>query len=120
MSSEPTSVAAVSGEEEAQRASDQDRQIEKLRARRTEVRRRITITVSEIAKVLSRVGTRTSLDALVLQAQDLLLKSHKLTDQLCEFKDKVDTASEYQSQLEYQRSVQDAKEDVMNFAAELF
>ena len=112
--------STLSGEEEAQRAADSDRQIEKLKARRSEIRRRITITCSEIAKILKRVGSRTSLNTLVSQAEDLLLKSEKLNNQICAFKDKVDTAKEFQSQLEYQRAVQDSKEDVLNYSQELF
>ena len=110
----------ISGEEEAQRTADSDRQIDKLKARRSEIRRRITITCSEIAKILKRVGSRTSLNALVSQAEDLLLKSDKVNNQICAFRDKVDTAKEFQSQLEYQRAVQDAKEDVLNYTQELF
>ena len=108
------------GEEEAQRGADSDRQIEKLKGRRAEIRRRISITCSEIAKILKRVGSRTSLNRLVEQAEELLLKSEKLNNQLCAFKEKVDTAKEFQSQLEYQRAVQDAKEDVENYSQELF
>ena len=118
MSTEPTTM--MSGEEESQRGADHDRQVEKLKVRRSEVRRRITLTCSEIAKVVKRVGSRTSLRALVEQAEDLLLKSAKLTDQMCAFRDKVDTAAEFKSQLEYQRIVQDAKEDAENFSLELF
>lgn len=114
------SLTILSGEEEAHRAADSDRQIEKLKTRRTEIRRRITITCNEIARILKRVGSRTSLKILVTQAEELLYKSEKLNDQLCMFKDKVDTTKEFQSQLEYQRAVQDAKEDVQNFSDELF
>ena len=110
----------LTGEEEALRAADTDRQLEKLRARRTEIRRRITLTCNEVAKIIKRVGSRASLKALVVQAEELLLKSEKLNDQICAFKEKVDTAKEFQSQLEYQRAVQDAKEDVENFTIELF
>ena len=119
MSTEELSPIAT-GEEEAHRSADAEHQIEKLKLRRSEVRRRITITCSEIAKILKRVGSRTSLNRLVEQAEDLLRKSEKLNNQLCAFKDKVDTAKEFQSQLEYQRSVQDAKEDVENYSQELF
>jgi len=114
------SPAPLVGEEEAQRTADSDRQIEKFKTRRAEIRRRITITCAEIAKILKRVGSRQSLNILVTQSQDLLLKSEKLTNQICAFKDKVDTAKEFQSQLEYQRAVQDAKEDVLNYSEELF
>ena len=110
----------LTGEEEALRAADTDRQLEKLRARRTEIRRRITLTCNEVAKIIRRVGSRASLKALVVQAEELLLKSEKLNDQICAFKEKVDTAKEFQSQLEYQRAVEDAKEDVENFSIELF
>ena len=110
----------LTGEEEALRAADTDRQLEKLRARRTEIRRRITLTCNEVAKIIKRVGSRASLKALVVQAEELLLKSEKLNDQICAFKEKVDTAKEFQSQLEYQRAVEDAKEDVENFSIELF
>jgi len=114
------SIIVLSGEEEALRGADSDRQIEKLKARRAEIRRRITITCNEIARIVKRVGSRTSLNTLVGQADELLSKSQKLNDQLCMFKDKVDTAKEFQSQLEYQRAVQDAKEDVLSFSDELF
>ena len=110
----------VSGEAESFRAADHDRQIEKLKARRAEHRRRITLNCNEIAKILKRVGSRTSLDTLVAQSKTLLWKSEKLTDQLCVFKDKVDTAQEYLSQLEYQRAVEDARQDVDMFSDELF
>ena len=102
----------MSGEEESQLSADHERQIEKLRVRRAEHRRRITLTCNEIAKVLKRVGSKTSLDTLVGQAVDLLSRSENLTNQLCVFKDKVDTAQEYKSQLEYQRAVEDARQDV--------
>ena len=118
MSTESTAI--TSGEEESQRSADYDRQVEKLKVKRNELRRRITLTCSEIAKVLKRVGSRTSLSVLVAQAEDLLLKSEKVNDQLCAFKDKVDTAKEFQTQLEIQRMVQDAKEDVQNFSHDLF
>ena len=118
MSSE--SAIIVSGEEESFRSADHDRQIEKLKARRAEHRRRITLNCNEIAKVLKRVGSRTSLDTLVAQSKSLLNKSEKLTDQICVFKDKVDTAQEYLSQLEYQRAVEDARQDVAMFSDELF
>ena len=118
MNSETSTI--LSGEEEALRSADTDRQLEKLRARRQEIRRRINLTCNEVAKIIKRVGSRKSLAALVAQADDLLLKSEKLNDQICAFKEKVDTAKEFQSQLEYQRAVQDAKEDVENFSNELF
>ena len=113
-------AAILSGEEEAIRAADADRQLEKLKIRRSEVRRRITLTCNEVAKIIKRVGSRASLNTLIVQAEELLLKSEKLNDQICAFKEKVDTAKEFQSQLEYQRAVQDAKEDVENFSQELF
>ena len=116
----PEASTMLSGEEEALRSADTDRQLEKLRARRQEIRRRINLTCNEVAKIIKRVGSRKSLAALVAQADDLLLKSEKLNDQICAFKEKVDTAKEFQSQLEYQRLVQDAKEDVENFSDELF
>ena len=118
MNSEATTI--LSGEEEAVRAADTERQLEKLRTSRKEVRRRITLTCNEVAKIIKRVGSRASLNTLVVQAETLLLKSEKLNDQICAFKEKVDTAKEFQSQLEYQRLVQDAKEDVENFSLELF
>ena len=118
MNSENNTI--LSGEEEAIRSADTDRQLEKLRAKRQEIRRRINLTCNEVAKIIKRVGSRASLKALVVQAEELLLKSEKLNDQICAFKEKVDTAKEFQSQLEYQRLVQDAKEDVENFSDELF
>ena len=118
MNTESSSI--ISGEEEALRSADSDRQLEKLKARRNEVRRRITLTCNEMAKIIKRVGSRASLKTLVAQVDDLLLKSDKLNDQICAFKDKVDTAKEFQSQLEYQRVVEDAKEDVESFSNELF
>ena len=114
------SSTIISGEEEALRSADSDRQLEKLKVRRSEVRRRITLTCNEVAKIIKRVGSRASLKTLVAQAEDLLLKSEKLNDQICVFKEKVDTAKEFQSQLEYQRVVEDAKEDVESFSNELF
>ena len=104
-------ITIQSEEEEAVRAADADRQLEKLKARRKEVRRRITLTCSEVTKIIKRVGSRASLNTLVAQAEQLLLKSEKLNDQMCVFKEKVDTAKEFQSQLEYQRIVHDAKEE---------
>jgi len=114
------SAAMFSGEEEAVRAADFDRQLEKLKARRSEVRRRITLTCNEVARIIKRVGSRASLNTLIAQAEELLYKSEKLNDQICAFKEKVDTGKEFQSQLEYQRAVQDAKEDVESFSDELF
>jgi len=110
----------LTGETEAQRVADSDRQIKQLKAKRNEVRRRISLTCNEIAKNIRRVGTRTSLNCLVVQAEELLLRSSKLNDQICAFKDMVDTMKEFQSQLEYQRLVQDAKDDVINFTRDLF
>ena len=110
----------LSGEEESVRSADFDRQLEKLKTRRAEIRRRITLTCNEVAKVIKRVGSRASLKTLIVQAEELLLKSEKLNDQICAFKEKVDTAKEFQSQLEYQRAVQDAIEDVESFSNELF
>ena len=114
------SATIVSGEAESFRSADHDRQIEKLRGRRDQLRRRITLNCNEIAKVLKRVGSRTSLDTLVAQSKTMLRKSEKLTDQICVFKDKVDTAKEYLSQLEYQRAVEDARQDVAMYSDELF
>ena len=116
----PESATIFSGEEESVRSADFDRQLEKLRNRRAEIRRRITLTCNEVAKIIKRVGSRASLNTLIAQAEELLYKSEKLNDQICAFKEKVDTAKEFQSQLEYQRAVQDAKEDVESFSNELF
>ena len=110
----------LSGEEESVRSADFDRQLEKLKTRRAEIRRRITLTCNEVAKIIKRVGSRASLNTLIAQARELLYKSEKLNDQICAFKEKVDTAKEFQSQLEYQRAVQDAIEDVDSFSKELF
>ena len=110
----------LSGEEEAQRNADINFQLEKLKGRRQEIHCRITLICNEMAKIMRRVGSRTSLNRLVDQAEELLLRSHKLNDQICVFKDKVDTAKEFQTQLRYQRAVEDAKEDVQRFSAELF
>ena len=114
------SPVMISGEEESQRSADSDRQVEKLKIRRHEVRKRITVSCNEIHKLLKRVGSRTSLDVLVRQVEDLVLKSEKLTDQICAFRDKVDTAKEFQSQLDYQRVFQDAKEEVNHHQFELY
>ena len=116
----PEASTVITGEEEALRSADTDRQLEKLRAKRQEIRRRINLTCNEVAKIIKRVGSRASLKALVVQAEELLLKSEKLNDQICAFKEKVDTAKEFQSQLDYQRAVQDAKEEVESFSEELF
>ena len=116
----PESATILSGEEESVRSADFDRQLEKLKTRRAEIRRRITLTCNEVAKIIKRVGSRASLNTLIAQAEELLYKSEKLNDQICAFKEKVDTAKEFQSQLEYQRAVQDAIEDVDSFSKELF
>lgn len=110
----------LSGEAQAKRAADSERQIKQLKDKRREVRRRIILTCNEITKIIKRVGTRTSLNCLVVQAEELLLRSSKLNDQICAFKDMVDTVREFQSQLDYQRAVQDAKDDVLNYTRELF
>ena len=110
----------LSGDTEAQRAADSERQLKQLKAKRSEVRRRMTLICNEISRIIRRVGTRTSLNCLVTQAEELLVKSRRLNDQICSFKDMIDTNKEFQSQLEYQRLVQDAKDDVLNYALELF
>ena len=114
------SPVMMSGEEESQRSADGDRQVEKLKIRRSEVRKRISVTCNEMHKLLKRVGSRTSMDTLVQQVEALVLKSEKLTDQICAFRDKVDTAKEFQSQLDYQRLAQDAIEEVNHHQFELY
>lgn len=99
--------------------TDEER-LEKLTKQRGEIRHEITKTCDEISSTLQRVGSLTSLNAMVIEAEDLLRQSEELNDQICEFYELVDTAKEFQLQLEYQRVVQDAKEDVQNYSDELF
>lgn len=98
----------------------EEERLENLKKQRGEIRHRITNTCDEISTTLQRVGSLTSLNAMVVEAEDLLRQSEELNDQICEFYELVDTAKEFQLQLEYQRVVQDAKEEVQNYSEELF
>lgn len=61
-----------------------------------------------------------SLDVLVLQVEALVLKIGKLADRICAFRDDADTAIEFLLQLEYKRTAQYAKEEVLQHQFELY
>lgn len=98
---------------------DEKRQLTKLRDQRSTVRAKIKIIRSEIARGVEMVGSRANLTMLLAQVEDLLRKSHKLTDRICMFQYHVDTAYEFKEQLYYQTKVQDIKEEVLLYFRDL-
>ena len=88
---------------------DERQRLAKLRDQRNHVHQRITAVADEISRGLKMAGSRTNLTMLVFRAEDLLHKSRKLTDRICMFQNRLDTASEFEKQLHYQRSVEDVK-----------
>ena len=94
---------------------DEGKQLTKLKNQRSEVRERIIVVRNEISRGMKMVGSRASLTALVLQAEVLLRKSCKLTDRICSFQDRVNTAYEFETQLHYQTLVEDIKEEVLMY-----
>ena len=93
--------------------------VEMLIGQRSEIRDQIKTSCDEISHTLHMGGSLSQLNAMVAQAEDLLQQSEVLNDQICEFTELVDTAAEFQLQLEYQNEVQDIKEAVQNYS-ELF
>ena len=114
-----TSEKIESATTQVEETMTEEEMLEKLKKKRSEIRYNITKTCDEISSTLQRVGSLTSLNAMVTEAQDLLRQSEELNDQICDFYELVDTSKEFQLQLEYQGIVQDAKEEVQNYS-ELF